>query len=214
MNVKHSHLAAVCALVVCGLWLAEPAAAAEAEPLFHDSHFHLTNYVQKGPTPARSSQLMGNKVGRVALFGIPLQQTWSYENSGDFAPTYYLQTDAPLYYYSFTDACDRDAVPVALGRGSRALRSDDHRLQPRRHVRRGPHPAASSQTFPASSRESASSRSTRSSSRSKVAGDIASLTDPALDRIFEFAAEIGLVVLIHNDIDMPFAKAGSRARLS
>ena len=22
----------------------------------------------------------------------------------DFAPTYYLQTDAPLYYYSFTDA--------------------------------------------------------------------------------------------------------------
>ena len=23
---------------------------------------------------------------------------------GDFAPTYYLQSDAPLYYYSFTDA--------------------------------------------------------------------------------------------------------------
>ena len=47
---------------------------------------------------------MGTKVGRVALFGLPLQQTWSYGNSGDFAPTYYLQTDAPLYYYSFTDA--------------------------------------------------------------------------------------------------------------
>ena len=47
---------------------------------------------------------MGDKVGRVALFGIPLQQTWSYGNTGDFAPTYYLQTDAPLYYYSFTDA--------------------------------------------------------------------------------------------------------------
>jgi hypothetical protein len=40
----------------------------------------------------------------VALFGIPLQQQWSYGNTGDFAPTYYLQTDAPLYYYSFTDA--------------------------------------------------------------------------------------------------------------
>ena len=47
---------------------------------------------------------MGDKVGRSTLFGIPLQQTWAYENSGDFAPTYYLQTDAPLYYYSFTDA--------------------------------------------------------------------------------------------------------------
>src|SRR5204862_5504272 len=44
---------------------------------------------------------------------------------------------------------------------------------------------------------------------SKVAGDTASLTDPALDRIFDFAAEAGLVVLLHNDIDMPFAKTGT-----
>jgi hypothetical protein len=29
---------------------------------------------------------------------------WSYANSGDFAPAYYTQTDAPLYYYSFTHA--------------------------------------------------------------------------------------------------------------
>jgi predicted TIM-barrel fold metal-dependent hydrolase len=41
---------------------------------------------------------------------------------------------------------------------------------------------------------------------SKVAGETASLTNPALDRIFEFAAQSGLVVLIHSDIDMPFAK--------
>jgi hypothetical protein len=49
-------------------------------------------------------KMMGTKVGRVALFGIPLQQEWSYQNSGDYTPTYYLQTDAPLYYDSFTDA--------------------------------------------------------------------------------------------------------------
>jgi predicted TIM-barrel fold metal-dependent hydrolase len=41
---------------------------------------------------------------------------------------------------------------------------------------------------------------------SKVAGDVASLTNPALDRILAFAEESGLVVIIHNDIDMPFAK--------
>jgi predicted TIM-barrel fold metal-dependent hydrolase len=45
---------------------------------------------------------------------------------------------------------------------------------------------------------------------SKVAGDIASLTDPALDRIFDFAGEAGLVVLIHEDIDVPFAKPGAK----
>ena len=44
---------------------------------------------------------------------------------------------------------------------------------------------------------------------SKVAGEVASLTNPALDRILDFAGEAGLVVLIHNDMDMPFAKAGA-----
>ena len=41
---------------------------------------------------------------------------------------------------------------------------------------------------------------------SKVAGETASLTNPALDRILDFAGEVGLVVILHNDIDMPFAK--------
>ena len=41
---------------------------------------------------------------------------------------------------------------------------------------------------------------------SKISGETASLTNPALDRILDFAAEAGLVVILHNDIDMPFAK--------
>src|SRR3954471_971564 len=72
--------------------------------LLNDSHFHLTNYVQEGTDIHKFLQIMGNKVGRVALFGIPLQQVWNYNNSGNFAPTYYLASDDPLYYYSFTDA--------------------------------------------------------------------------------------------------------------
>ncbi len=40
----------------------------------------------------------------------------------------------------------------------------------------------------------------------KISGETASLTNPALDRILDFAAEAGLVVILHNDIDMPFAK--------
>jgi predicted TIM-barrel fold metal-dependent hydrolase len=45
---------------------------------------------------------------------------------------------------------------------------------------------------------------------SKVAGTVASLTDPALDRILDFGAETGMVALIHNDMDRPFAKEGSQ----
>jgi predicted TIM-barrel fold metal-dependent hydrolase len=44
----------------------------------------------------------------------------------------------------------------------------------------------------------------------KVAGETASLKNPALDRILDFAAEAGLVVLIHNDMDVPFAKSGAK----
>jgi predicted TIM-barrel fold metal-dependent hydrolase len=42
----------------------------------------------------------------------------------------------------------------------------------------------------------------------KIAGDTASLTNPALDRLLDFAGEVGLVVLIHNDIDAPFPRPG------
>ena len=71
---------------------------------FNDSHFHLTNYIQEGTTIREFLKIMGTTTGRSVLFGIPLQQQWSYRISGDNAPTYYLHTDAPLYYYSFTDA--------------------------------------------------------------------------------------------------------------
>ena len=40
----------------------------------------------------------------------------------------------------------------------------------------------------------------------KIAGETASLTNPALDRVLDFAAEAGLAVILHNDIDMPFTK--------
>jgi predicted TIM-barrel fold metal-dependent hydrolase len=40
----------------------------------------------------------------------------------------------------------------------------------------------------------------------KIAGEKASLMDPALDRILDFAAESGLVAILHNDMDVPFAK--------
>src|SRR4051794_184142 len=71
---------------------------------FNDSHLHLTNYIQEGTDIREVLRIMGNRTGRVALFGIPLQQQWSYRVDGEHAPTYYLNSDAPLYYYSFTDA--------------------------------------------------------------------------------------------------------------
>ena len=83
----------------------------------NDGHVHLTNYIQEGPDIHDFLRVMGDKIGRATLFGIPLQQTWSYRISGSNAPTYYLDTDAPLYYYSFTDA------QISIRRRSLAIRN-------------------------------------------------------------------------------------------
>jgi hypothetical protein len=178
------------------------------EPEVNDSHFHLTNYVQQGTDIHDFLAIMGTKVGRVALFGIPLQQEWSYQNSGDFAPTYYLQTDAPLYYYSFTDAYIAMAYrslapeqqarfdPMITGFNPADMYAADHV----RHVL---------ETFPGVFSGIGEFTIHKEFVSSKVSGETASLTNPALDRILDFAAEVGLVVLIHNDVDMPFPKEGA-----
>jgi hypothetical protein len=185
--------------------LAQAAAPGTAGPDFHDSHFHLTNYVQEGITVQRFLEIMGTRVGRSTLFGIPLQQTWSYQNSGDYAPTYYLQSDAPLYYYSFTDAwiatsylslppADRARFdPMITGFNPADMYAADH-------IRRV------LKTFPGVFSGIGEFTIHKEFVSSKVAGETASLTNPALDRILDFAAESGLVVILHNDLDMPFAK--------
>jgi predicted TIM-barrel fold metal-dependent hydrolase len=180
-----------------------PAAAYD----MNDSHFHLTNYVQNGTDIKEFVKIMGDKVGRVALFGIPLQQMWEYGNSGDFAPTYYLQTDAPLYYYSFTDAY--------IAMAYRSLSKEDQaRFDPMitgfnpadmyaaDHIRRV------LTTFPGVFSGIGEFTIHKEFVSSKVAGETASLTNPALDKLLDFAGEVGLVALMHSDIDMPFPKPG------
>jgi hypothetical protein len=172
---------------------------------FNDSHFHLTNYVQQGITPRQFLQIMGNRVPRSTLFGIPLQQHWSYANSGDFAPTYYLHSDAPLYYYSFTDAYIASVYrslskeeqarfdPMITGFNPADMYGVDH-------IRRVLH------TFPGVFSGIGEFTIHKEFVSAKIPGETASLTNPALDRIFDFAADVGLAVIIHNDVDVPFAK--------
>ena len=202
---RHCHLrAAALAVAIITFWLTAQAQDYE----LNDCHFHLTNYIQEGTDIHKFLQIMGTKVGRVALFGIPLQQTWSYENSGDFAPTYYLQTDAPLYYYSFTDAY------IAMAYRS-LTKEQQARFDPMitgfnptdmyaaEHIRRV------LQTFPGVFSGIGEFTIHKEFVSAKVAGQTASLRNPALDKLLDFASQVGLVVLIHNDMDVPFAKPGS-----
>jgi hypothetical protein len=183
---------------------ARPAAGSSAA-LFHDSHFHLTNYIQEGITAKEFLKVMGTQVGRSTLFGIPLQQTWSHRVDGDDAPKYYLDSDAPLYYYSFTDAYIAQQYrgltkaeqarfdPMITGFNPTDMYAADH-------IRRV------LLTFPGVFTGIGEFTIHKEFVAAKVAGGVASLTDPALDRVFEFAAEAGLVSILHSDIAKPFPK--------
>ena len=174
----------------------------------NDVHFHLTNYIQQGTDIHSFLKMMGTKVGRVALFGIPLQQQWSFQNSGEFAPTYYLQTDAPLYYYSFTDAYIAMAYK-SLGKEEQARFDpmitgfNPADMYAADHIRRV------LLTFPGVFSGIGEFTIHKEFVSAKVAGETASLLNPSLDKILDFAGEVGLVVLIHNDMDVPFAKPGA-----
>jgi hypothetical protein len=175
--------------------------------LFYDSHFHLTNYIQEGITVHQFLQVMGDKAGRSTLFGIPLQQQWSYGNTGDFAPNYYLASDAPLYYYSFTDAY------IAMQYRS-LTKEEQQRFDPMitgfnpADMYAADHIKRVLLVFPGVFSGIGEFSIHKEFVSAKVAGEKASLTNPALDRILEFAGEAGLVVLMHNDINMPFPKSG------
>ena len=183
------------------------AGSARGPYLFNDSHFHLTNYIQEGIDVHAFLQTMGTKVGRSTLFGIPLQQMWAYGNTGDFAPSYYTQTDAPLYYYSFTDAY--------IAMQYRSLTSAEQaRFDPMitgfnpADMYAADHIKRVLQTFPGVFTGIGEFSIHKEFVSPKVAGETASLTNPALDRILDFAGEVGLVVVLHNDIDMPFPRPG------
>jgi hypothetical protein len=172
---------------------------------FNDSHFHLTNYIQQGISVRDFLGIMGTRVGRSTLFGIPLQQQWSHANSGNFAPTYYLHSDAPLYYYSFTDAyiasLYKALTPAEQARFDPMITgfnpADMYGVD---HIRRV------LQTFPGVFTGIGEFSIHKEFVSAKISGETASLTNPALDRVLDFAAEVGLVAIIHNDIDMPFAR--------
>ena len=181
------------------------ALSANAQDDYYDAHVHLTNYIQEGITARQYLEVVGDRVGRSVLFGIPLQMHWSHRVTGDVAPTYYLDADTALYYYSFTDAHIAQQYlglskeeqarfePMITGFNPADMYAADH-------IRRV------LQTFPGVFSGIGEFTIHKEFVSAKVAGDVASLIDPAVDRIFEFCGESGLVAIMHNDIQMPFVK--------
>ena len=123
---------------------------------------------------------------------------------GRLAPTYYLQCDAPLYYYSFTDA--------QIASAYRSLPKDDQaRFDP---MITGFNPAdmygritfagccnVSRRVHRYRRIQHSQGVRLRQDSRRNRQSD-----QPRPRSHSRFRGDVGLVAIIHNDIDMPFAK--------
>ena len=157
---------------------------------------------------------MGDKVGRSTLFGIPLQQEWSYARlrrlRADLLPA---DRRAALLLLVHRRVHRASAYRSLRRRTAGALRPDDHRLQSGRHVRRRSHPPRA-EDLP---RRVLRHRRVHDPQGVRLAEDRRRARQPRPTRRWTASstspARSGLVVILHNDIDMPFAKDGRRAGL-
>ena len=164
-----------------------------------DVHFHVRNYIQEGITLQEAHGILLSKgVQRAAVFGIPLQQRWDMETK--VSPSYYLHDDQSLYYYSAIDAIiaseyqllpkfKQEAFdPMIVGFNPTDGRAVDHI---RNMLLKFPNTFTGIGEF-SIKKEVVSG---------KIAGGAANIEDPALGKILEFAQEVGLIVILHCDVD-------------
>lgn len=225
MKNTTSHLAVLGAAFILGLsgcasLQQETATTEPVEPVkaqmasqayeLNDVHFHLTNYVQQGTEIHDMLELMGDRVHRVALFGIPLQQKWDYYITGQRNPSYYLHTDAPLYYYSFVDA--------AIAQAYLSLSEEDRKrfdpmitgfnptdMHATNHIR------DVLLTYPGVFSGIGEFTIHKEFVSTKISGHAASLNNRALDAILDDSGKVGLLVILHSDVDIVYPPPGAEA---
>ena len=171
----------------------------KTHPHIADVHLHTRNYIQKGVTLAQTYPILKNQgVKRAAVFGIPLQQRWDMET--EVSPSYYLHDDQSLYYYSAIDAIiaaeylalneyqKKMFDPMIVGFNPTDGRAVDHIKN-------------MLLTFPGVFSGLGEFSIKKEVVSSKIAGGAANIEDPALDEILRLAGEVGLVVILHCDVD-------------
>ncbi len=187
-----------------------------------DSHLHISNYVMQGASlKDLVEQYMGDTIARSTVMPVPLQQKWDRLEhfEGDrMPPTYYLGPRAELYYYSFVDAMVAQEY-LRLSPANRARLDpmitafnpmDQYAVQ---HIKRAllnfPGVFVGIGEFTVH-KELVSDKLAGDPIKVIAAGGAApadaagagkvSLEEPSLASILDFAAEAGLVAVLHNDI--------------
>ena len=172
----------------------------EEDYLLNDSHLHLTDYIMHGPPLKSVVKIMDKyKIKRCSVFGLPIQLEWNMHMEKS-RPPYYLNTNGRLYYYSAVDTIiAREYLaltpeeqtrfdPMICGFNPSDGGAEDHII---RMLSLYPGVFSGLGEFSVY-KEMVSAR---------IYGKCLTLKDPALDRVFDLAGKIGLIVNMHCDID-------------
>lgn len=166
-------------------------------PIF-DTHLHVVDFVQDTPGSDCLLHYMDSaNVSKAVVFGLPVAKLFAASERA--VPRYYLDTDGPCYYYSYTDAIVADFVRSApVEQQSRFVPlvcgfnpTDKHAI---RHVER------LFAHYPGLFRGIGEILLRHDDLTALTYGEPARANHPALFPIYEFAAEHDLPVLIHQNV--------------
>ena len=198
--------------IAVGFSISRPASAqVPPNAEVHDSHFHLSNYIQKGLDIRDFVKMMGDKVGRAWHCSASPVQT-------DLVSSPTLGTWRPLLHRirmlrSITTRLPMHKIAHAASLAARTavqLTQQITRFNPA-DMYAVDHIARVLRTFPGVLTGVGEFTIHKELVSPKVAGPAARLTNPALDRILNFCTESGLLradKFTNDTLTMPFSRPG------
>lgn len=163
-----------------------------------DVHFHLVDFLQRSDGIEAAVRAMDRTgVERAAISGMPVVKKW---NAADpRRPLYYLEDDAPAYWYSATD--------VLVARAVESLSEDDRaRFHPficgfnGTDMNAVDHIKRMIEWYPGLWHGIGEVMGRHDDLTALTYGETARADHPALDIVYDFAAENDLPVLVHQNI--------------
>ena len=165
-----------------------------------DCHLHLLDFLQKSSgTSAALKAMDGCDVKKAVVFGMPCCKKWCFYRED--APLYYQDDNGPCYVYAYADQMVADAW-LALDDTSRARMApcfasfDPTDLSAIDHIKR------LYRKYPNMWRGIGEVMCRHDDLTTMLLGkEIPRVNHPALDRVYQFAIETGLPVLVHHNSD-------------
>ncbi|MCK0536590.1 amidohydrolase family protein [Alcanivorax quisquiliarum] len=172
--------------------------AERAERIYSDAQLHYVNFVQETDGMEALFKAMDEaRIQDVAIMGLGVAKKW--EESAPREPRYYMGDEAPVYYYSATDALLAEAIQTLPGQQRERLHPFIAGFNPTdmnavRHVE------LMLEMYPDLWKGIGEILTRHDDLTALTKGETPRANHPALDAVYELAAERSLPVILHSNL--------------